>query len=199
MVSKARQWQRPTAGGHPAAPALRQAQCPSHLEPHQPTRGKLLTGNCQRIAGVLGDGQRKTRRAGCMGHMSCLAARDTETTLPVTGPAAARARAFTKDALAAWDLAEFGETAVLLVSETVGNGVRHARSREPGLRLRLRDGICWPARWGVHLAPGGKTVWAELATRTAAAPDASPLSQGVSYWCQPAGTTCGQPWRSGDR
>jgi hypothetical protein len=34
------------------------------------------------------------------------------------------------------------------------------------------------ARWGVHQAPGGKTVWAELVTRTTAAPDARPLSQG---------------------
>jgi anti-sigma regulatory factor (Ser/Thr protein kinase) len=147
-----------------------------------------------------------------MGHMSCLTARDTETTLPVTGPAASRARAFTKDALAHWGLAEFQETAVLLVSELVGNVVRHARSREHGLRLRLRADVCWlrievfdtdpglprprtpgegdesgfgfvliealAAGWGVHQEPGGKTVWAELATRTAAAPDAGPLSPG---------------------
>jgi anti-sigma regulatory factor (Ser/Thr protein kinase) len=78
-----------------------------------------------------------------MGHMSCLTARDTEATLPVTGPAASRTRAFTKDALAHWGLAEFEETAVLLVSEPVGNVVRHARSCEPGLRLRLRADICW--------------------------------------------------------
>ena len=144
-----------------------------------------------------------------MGRMSCLTARDTWTTLPVTGPAATRARAFTKDALVHWGLAEFEETAVLLVSELVGNVVRHARNCEPGLRLRLRDDPCWlrievfdtdpgmprprtpaegdesgfgfvliealAARWGVHQAPGGKTVWAELVTRTTAVPDASPL------------------------
>jgi anti-sigma regulatory factor (Ser/Thr protein kinase) len=142
-----------------------------------------------------------------MRHMSGLTVRDTETSLPVTGPAASRARAFTRDALGHWDLAEFEETAVLLVSEMVGNVVRHARSCEPGLRLRLRDDPCWlrievfdtdpgmprtpaegdesgfgfvliealAARWGAHQAPGGKTVWAELVTRTNAAPDASPL------------------------
>jgi anti-sigma regulatory factor (Ser/Thr protein kinase) len=147
-----------------------------------------------------------------MGHMSRLTDRDTQTTLPVTGPAASRARAFTKDALARWNLAEFEETAVLLVSELVGNVVRHARSREAGLRLRLQADLCrlrievfdtdpevprprtpaegdepgfgfvlieaLAARWGVHQAPGGKTVWAELTTGTAARPDASPLSQG---------------------
>ena len=84
------------------------------------------------------------------------------------------------------------------VSELVGNVIRHARDREPGLRLRLRADFGWvrievsdtdpelprprtpaewdesgfglvlfeaPAdRWGVHQAPGGKTVWAELVT-----------------------------------
>src|ERR1700691_857505 len=150
------------------------------------------------IVSVPGRSRQNTRSAGRMGHMSCLTARDTQTTLPVAGPAAAQARAFTKDALAVWDLAEFKATAVLPVSELVGNVIRHARDREPGLRLRLRADFGWvrievsdtdpelprprtpaewdesgfglvlfeaPAdRWGVHQAPGGKTVWAELVT-----------------------------------
>jgi hypothetical protein len=98
------------------------------------------------------------------------------------------------------------------MTQLVGNVVRHARGREPGLRLRLRADSGWvrievfdtdpelprprtpaewdesgfgfvliealAARWGVHQAPGGKTVWAELVTRTTAAPDTRPLSQG---------------------
>ena len=44
--------------------------------------------------------------------MPCLTVRDTQTTLPVTGTAASRARAFTKGTLAEWQWAEFEETAV---------------------------------------------------------------------------------------
>jgi anti-sigma regulatory factor (Ser/Thr protein kinase) len=73
--------------------------------------------------------------------MPFLTARDAQTTLPVTGTAASSARAFTKRALAEWQLAEFEETAVLLVSELTGNVIRHA----PGSAaiLRLRAGAGW--------------------------------------------------------
>jgi hypothetical protein len=51
-----------------------------------------------------------------------------------------------------------------------------AEGDESGFGFVLIEALA--TRWGVHQAPGGKTVWAELTTGTAEAPDASPLSQG---------------------
>jgi transcriptional regulator with XRE-family HTH domain len=48
-----------------------------------------------------------------------------------------------------------------------------AEGDESGFGFVLIEALA--ARWGVHQAPGGKTVWAELTTGTAAVPDASPL------------------------
>jgi anti-sigma regulatory factor (Ser/Thr protein kinase) len=139
--------------------------------------------------------------------MSCLKCRDAQTALPVTGPSAAQARAFTKATLTQWNLLSLEEVAVLLVSELAGNVIRHARNGD-AMVLRLRAGDGWlrievqdddaqlpsprdpsmldesgfgfvliealASKWGVHQAPGGKTVWAELATDTASAPQAAP-------------------------
>lgn len=58
-------------------------------------------------------------------------------TLPAAGQAAGMARRLTREALASWELQQLEETAVLLVSELVGNAVRHARAGESGLQLRL--------------------------------------------------------------
>ena len=58
-------------------------------------------------------------------------------TLPAAGQAAGLARQRTREALASWELGQLEETAVLLVSELVGNAVRHARSSASGLQLRL--------------------------------------------------------------
>ena len=55
-------------------------------------------------------------------------------TLPAHGLAARLARKATRDTLVAWGLNHEEETAVLLVSELVGNAIRHARD---GLVLEL--------------------------------------------------------------
>ncbi len=60
--------------------------------------------------------------------------------LPATGRAAGLARQAARDALAAWRLAHLEETAVLLVSELVGNVLRHARTGALGMALRLQPG-----------------------------------------------------------
>jgi len=57
--------------------------------------------------------------------------------LPVTGRAAGLARQVTRDALAVWQVAHLEETAVLLVSELVGNVLRHARTRVLAMALCL--------------------------------------------------------------
>lgn len=58
-------------------------------------------------------------------------------TLPATGRAAGLARQATRDALAAWQVAYLEETAVLLVSELVGNVLRHARARALAMAMYL--------------------------------------------------------------
>lgn len=58
-------------------------------------------------------------------------------TLPATGRAAGLARQATRGALAVWQLAHLEETAVLLVSELVGNVLRHARTRALAMTLFL--------------------------------------------------------------
>ena len=64
-------------------------------------------------------------------------ARQTTVTLPATGRAAGLARQATRDALAAWQVAYLEETAVLLVSELVGNVLRHTRARALAMALYL--------------------------------------------------------------
>jgi anti-sigma regulatory factor (Ser/Thr protein kinase) len=61
-------------------------------------------------------------------------------TLPVIDGAASRARAFARAELAKWDLPDCEESAVLVVSELVGNVVRHAEVGGQCLELRLRAG-----------------------------------------------------------
>ena len=57
--------------------------------------------------------------------------------LPATGRAAGLARRAAREALSAWRLAHLEETAVLLVSELVGNVLRHARSGVLAMALCL--------------------------------------------------------------
>ena len=64
-------------------------------------------------------------------------ARQMTVTLPATGRAAGLARQATRDALAVWQVAHLEETAVLLVSELVGNVLRHARTRALAMALCL--------------------------------------------------------------
>jgi len=67
----------------------------------------------------------------------CLAA------LPAAGQAAGMARRRVRDALASWGLRHLDETATLLVSELVGNAVRHARSDNSRLELRIEAAGAW--------------------------------------------------------
>ena len=63
--------------------------------------------------------------------------------LPAAGRAAGTARRRVRDALQVWGLAHLDETATLLVSELVGNAVRHARTDESRLELRLETAGTW--------------------------------------------------------
>ncbi|WP_031525296.1 ATP-binding protein [Streptomyces sp. NRRL F-5123] len=53
---------------------------------------------------------------------------------------ASTARRMALDVLCGWGLAAYGETVELLVSELVGNAVRHTGARSFGIRLRRRRG-----------------------------------------------------------
>ena len=81
---------------------------------------------------------------------------DLQMTLPTADRAVRVARQATRDALVAWQLACFEETAVLLVSELVTNAVRHTRDSDTmtleleaagtWLRIEVADGDPrWPA------------------------------------------------------
>ena len=58
-------------------------------------------------------------------------------TLPAAAHAAGLARRATREALVSWALGHLEETAALLVSELVGNAVRHVRAGAMALELRL--------------------------------------------------------------
>jgi serine/threonine-protein kinase RsbW len=63
--------------------------------------------------------------------------------LPPAARSAGLARTATKDVLAFWLLADLEETAILLVSELVGNAVRHARTGGHVVLLRLEIAGTW--------------------------------------------------------
>ncbi len=63
--------------------------------------------------------------------------RSWQITLPASAQSAGLARKVTRKVLASWRLADLEETAVLLVSELVGNVVQHARTGGHVLALRL--------------------------------------------------------------
>ena len=63
--------------------------------------------------------------------------------LPAAGQAAGMARRRVHDALALWGLRHLDETATLLVSELVGNAVRHASTDRSRLELRLEVAGTW--------------------------------------------------------
>jgi len=63
--------------------------------------------------------------------------------LPAAGQAAGMARRRVRDALAWWGLQHLNENATLLVSELVGNAVRHARTDGSRLELRLEAAGAW--------------------------------------------------------
>lgn len=58
-------------------------------------------------------------------------------TLPPVPEAAGMARRALREALQAWNVGHLDDTAILLVSELVGNAIRHARATTPGLELRM--------------------------------------------------------------
>ena len=63
--------------------------------------------------------------------------------LPAAGQAAGTARHRVRDALTSWGLRHLDETATLLVSELVGNAVRHASTDGSRLELRLEAAGTW--------------------------------------------------------
>jgi anti-sigma regulatory factor (Ser/Thr protein kinase) len=63
--------------------------------------------------------------------------------LPAAGQAAGLGRRFARETLALWGLGHLEENAVLLVSELVGNAIRHARTGGSALELRLEAGPAW--------------------------------------------------------
>jgi anti-sigma regulatory factor (Ser/Thr protein kinase) len=63
--------------------------------------------------------------------------------LPASAQSARLARRATRMALASWRLTHIEETTVLLVSELVGNVVRHARTGGHVLALRLEAAGSW--------------------------------------------------------
>jgi serine/threonine-protein kinase RsbW len=71
------------------------------------------------------------------------AGRARQMTLPSAAQSAGLARAATREVLASWQLAHLEETAVLLVSELVGNAVRHARTGGHVLSLRIEAADSW--------------------------------------------------------
>ncbi len=73
--------------------------------------------------------------------------------LPAVGQAAGLGRRFARETLALWGLGHLAENAVLLVSELVGNAIRHARTGGSALELRLEAGVpgCG-SRWSTPTA-----------------------------------------------
>jgi serine/threonine-protein kinase RsbW len=63
--------------------------------------------------------------------------------LPAAPQSAGLARGEVRSSLASWGLGRLEDTAVLLVSELVGNGVRHARHGGGELGLRIADAGAW--------------------------------------------------------
>jgi hypothetical protein len=71
------------------------------------------------------------------------APRAWQLTLPASAQSAWVARKATRRVLTSWLLADLEETAVLLVSELVGNAVQHARTGGHVLALRLEAAGTW--------------------------------------------------------
>ena len=88
-------------------------------------------------------------------------ARQMTVTLPATGRAAGLARQATRDALAVWQVAHLEETAVLLVSELVGNVLRHARTGALAMALCLDlelASLDYPDKYPLVYQPIGRRV-----------------------------------------
>jgi serine/threonine-protein kinase RsbW len=66
-----------------------------------------------------------------------------QVTLPAAEPAAGLARQATRAAVAAWQLGELADAAVLLVSELVTNAIQHAAPGTSATVLRLEYGGSW--------------------------------------------------------
>jgi serine/threonine-protein kinase RsbW len=66
-----------------------------------------------------------------------------QVTLPAAEPAAGLARQATRAAVAAWQLGELADAAVLLVSELVTNAIQHAAPRTSATLLRLEYDGSW--------------------------------------------------------
>jgi hypothetical protein len=76
----------------------------------------------------------------------------TACSLSASPDAASRARSFTRQALACWDLAELTEDAQVIVSELLANAIRHAGPGQPGRHPRA--GATVPGLWLLRQADG---------------------------------------------
>ncbi|MDX3452606.1 SpoIIE family protein phosphatase [Streptomyces sp. ME02-8801-2C] len=145
------------------------------------------------VSGLLPDREQTTDDAGLLiVHARCTAASDVASLeLPNDPRAAGQARAYVREQLGAWGLGDLVFTTELLVSELVGNVVRHAKAPVRLRLLRSRSLICevydgslttprirhagytdeggrglqlvaaLSRRWGARYLPDGKCIWTE--------------------------------------
>jgi len=76
----------------------------------------------------------------------------TGCSLSASSDAASRARSFTRQALACWDLAELTDDAQVIVSELLANAIRHAGPGRPGREPQA--GTTAPGLWLLRQADG---------------------------------------------
>jgi hypothetical protein len=76
----------------------------------------------------------------------------TGCSLSASPDAASRARSFTRQTLACWDLAELTEDAQVIVSELLANAIRHAGPGQPGRHPQA--GATTPGLWLLRQADG---------------------------------------------
>ncbi|MFJ4814563.1 SpoIIE family protein phosphatase [Streptomyces sp. NPDC088801] len=145
------------------------------------------------VSGLLPDHETTTDDAGLLVvHARCTAAHDVASLdLPNDPRAAGQARAYVREQLGAWGLGDLALTTELLVSELVGNVVRHAKDPVRLRMLRSRSLICevydgslttprirhasytdeggrglqlvaaLSRRWGARYLHDGKCIWTE--------------------------------------
>ncbi|MFC9503759.1 SpoIIE family protein phosphatase [Streptomyces sp. NPDC057002] len=159
------------------------------------------------VSGLLPDHEQTTDDAGLLiVHTRCTAARDVAALdLPNDPKAAGQAREYVREQLDAWGLGDLVLTTELLVSELVGNVVRHAKDPVRLRLLRSRSLICevydgslttprirhashtdeggrglqlvaaLSRRWGARYLHDGKCIWTEQDLPPAQASGASAL------------------------
>ncbi|MEU6551093.1 SpoIIE family protein phosphatase [Streptomyces sp. NPDC046915] len=155
---------------------------------------RRLEDLCSTVVSTLlpDHGQTNDDAALLIAHTRCTDAGDVVSReLPEDPRAAGQAREFVRERLGAWGLEDLVTTTELLVSELVGNAVRHAKGPVRLRLLRSRSLICevydgslstprirhasytdeggrglqlvaaFSARWGARYLPDGKCIWTE--------------------------------------